>query len=374
MDQRIEAFADILVKYSVQVDPGDKVLIAGSTLAEPLIKAIYQKVLEAGGHSFLNVGFPGMDEIFYKFANNDQLSYTCPVRKMINETFDCLIKIGAPHNNHELSGVDLAKMQTTSKAYGVLRQIISERSEKWSTKEAKKGQARWVVTAYPTMAAAMDAGMGLMGYEDFLYKAVGALRSDPVAYWNALSERQDKIVGWLNNKKHLRITGRNCELECSVDGRKWINCDGRLNLPDGEIFTGPVENSLNGWIKFTYPTIYSGREIEGVRLVFKEGKVTEASADKEEAFLLSTIDTDQFSRYVGELAIGTNDNITRFTKSILFDEKIAKSIHLALGDGFPETGSKNQSAIHWDMVCDMADGGEVYADGELFYKDGDFLI
>jgi len=216
--------------------------------------------------------------------------------------------------------------------------------------------------------------MSLDEYEDFVYGACMPDIDDPIGYWRRFSAWQEKIIKWLSSRKNIRVTARDTDLKLSVEGRKFINCDAHYNVPDGEVFTGPVEDSIEGHVYFSYPAIYDGREVTGVRLWFEKGKVVKATAEKNEEYLLKQLDVDNGSRYIGEFAIGTNEGINRFTREILFDEKIGGSFHMALGAGYPETGSKNESAIHWDMVCDLRDGGRIWADDDLLYENGKFVI
>jgi aminopeptidase len=241
-------------------------------------------------------------------------------------------------------------------------------------RRAAAGELRWVGTLFPTNAYAQDAEMSLSEYEDFVYGACMPDADDPVGYWRRFSAWQEKIVQWLKGKEQVHIVGPETDLRLNIAGRTFINSDGRHNMPSGEVFTGPVEESVEGHVRFSYPAIYQGREVTGVRLWFEGGRVVKASADKNEEFLIQTIDTDEGSHYLGEFAIGTNTGITRFTKQILFDEKIGGSFHIALGAGYLETGSVNESAIHWDMICDLRDGGEIWVDGELLYQNGRFAI
>jgi aminopeptidase len=216
--------------------------------------------------------------------------------------------------------------------------------------------------------------MSLREYEDFVYGATFVDHDDPVAKWQEVHDEQQRMVDWLEGKNEVVVRGPNADLTLSIAGRPFINSDGKKNMPSGEIFTSPRETSANGWIRFTYPAIRGGREVEGVYLEFKEGKVVKATAEKNEEYLISQLDSDEGARYLGEFAVGTNYGIKRFTKSILFDEKIGGSIHLAVGSGFPETGSENISAIHWDFICDMQDDSEILVDGTLFYKNGQFKV
>ncbi len=365
-DLRIEKLADLLVNYSVSVKPGDKVAIQGENLAEPLLKAIFVKVLQAGGHPYFQISPNGISELWYKYASNEQLRHIPPPGKLTNDTYDVVISIGGEENTKSLTNVDTAKIVTRQQARTELRKTFFQR--------AASGEVRWTLALYPTNAYAQDAEMSLTEYEDFVYAACLGDVNDPIGYWKRFSTRQQKIVDLLKGKSNIHVTAPETDLTLNVAGRIFINCDGHENMPDGEIFTGPVEDSINGHVYFSYPAIENGHEVSGIRLWFENGKVVKASAEKNEEFLLKTLDTDEGSRRVGEFAFGTNLGITRFTRQILFDEKIGGSFHMALGSGFPETGSKNVSAIHWDMICDMRQYGEVTVDGQLFYKNGKFVI
>jgi aminopeptidase len=235
-----------------------------------------------------------------------------------------------------------------------------------------EGAFKWVTTLYPTDGYAQDAEMSIEQYADFVFRAVHANEADPIAYWKKVEEEQQTAVNFMGGKNQVILRGPNVDLTLSVKGRKFLNSSGTHNMPDGEIFTGPVEDSVNGWVKFTYPAIYQGVAVEGAELTFSNGQVTQAHADKNQDFLLKMLESDAGARYLGEFAIGTNFEIDRFTGQILFDEKIGGSFHMALGAGYPETGAKNKSAIHWDMICDMRKDSEIIVDGELFYKDGEF--
>ncbi len=365
-DIRVEKLAELLVNYSVAVKPGDKTAIMGDSAAEPLLKAIYVNVLKAGGYPYLISSPGGMDELFYKYASDDQLKHVAPPTKLIYDTYDVRISIGGDSNTKELSNIDPAKV--------VMSQLSRRELMKTFLSRAAKGELRWTYALYPTNAYAQDADMGLEEYENFVYSACLGDINDPIGYWKRFSAWQQKIADWLKGKKQVHITAPETDLRFSIDGRTFINCDGHENMPDGEVFTGPVEDSMEGQVYFSYPTIENGREVTGVRLWFKEGKVVKASADKNQDFLIKTLDTDEGARRVGEFAFGTSKGITRFTRQILFDEKIDGSFHMALGSSYPETGGKNESAIHWDMICDMRKNGRVYIDDQLIYQDGKFII
>ena len=365
-DPRVEKLAHVLVNYSVAVRPGDKVVVQGDTLAEPLLKAVYAKVLQAGGHPLMLASLPGTDELFFRYASDEQLQHVPEPHKLTVETYDVRIGIRGTNNTKALSNVAPARMVLRNRAQTELMKTFMQRSA--------SGELRWVGTLFPTNAYAQDAEMSLSEYEDFVYAACLPDLDDPVDHWQRFSTWQQQIVDWLKGKERVHIIGPDTDLTLSIAGRIFINSDGRNNMPSGEVFTGPVEDSVEGHVHFSYPAIHQGREVTSVRLWFEGGQVVKASAQKNEDFLLQTLDTDEGSRWVGEFAIGTNEGITRFTRQILFDEKIGGSFHMALGAGYPETGSKNESAIHWDMICDLRDGGEIWVDDELLYKDGGFVI
>ena len=364
-DLRVENLARVLVDYSVAVRTGDRVLINGSSIAQPLLKEIYTRVLEAGGHPLMMLSLPDMEELFFRYASDDQLKHVPKPLELVMETYDVRIAILAEANTKALSNVDPSKIVLQRQARTELMRTFMRRSA--------TGELRWTVAPFPTSAFAQDAEMGLSEYEDFVYGACLPDMSDPVGYWQRFSVRQQKIVDWLKGKRQVRIVGPETDLRFSIANRTFVNCDGHHNMPDGEIFTGPVEDSIKGHVYFSYPSIYGGREVTGVRLWFEHGKVVKASADKNGDFLAQTLDTDIGSRFIGEFGIGTNEGIKNFTREILFDEKISGSFHLALGAGYPETGSKNESAIHWDMICDLRGGGEIWVDDELLHQNGKFV-
>lgn len=365
-DARAEKLANLLVNYSVAVKPGEKVMIQGSTAGEPLIKAVYQKVLQAGGNPYVLSTFPGEAELMFKYASDEQLKHIPEPLKLAMSTCDCRIYVIAEQNTKELSSIDPKKMVMRAQSRGELMKMMMQRTA--------AGEMRWVLAPFPTNAFAQDAEMSLTDYEDFLYNACMPDLDNPIGHWKKIALYQGKIVKWLKGKKQVHLIGKETDLKLSIEGRTFISCHGDKNIPDGEVFTCPVENSAEGHVLFSYPAIYNGREMTGVRLWFEKGKVVKATADKNQDFLVKTLATDKGSKRVGEFAIGTNESITKFTREILFDEKIGGSFHMALGAGYPETGSKNESAIHWDMVCDLRDGGEIRVDNALFYKNGKFMI
>jgi aminopeptidase len=365
-DPRVETLAKILVDYSVELRPNDLVRIDGAPEGTPLILAVYQKVLERGAHPFLLVEPEEAEELFYTYSSDAQIDYVPSFAESITEQIDASIDIWTNVNTRRLTNADPAKRSRRA----VARRPIFERFlERLARKEL-----RWTMTLYPTHAFAQDAEMSLREFEDFVYGACLVNEPDPIKAWKRISKEQQHIVRWLNKARKIHVVGPDTDLKLEVTGRKWINCDGRENFPDGEVFTGPIEESVNGHIRYSYPACHFGREVEDIRLQFKDGKVIKATAAKNEEFLLKMLKTDKGARYLGEFSFGTNHGIQRFTRNLLFDEKIGGTIHLAIGAGLPESGSKNRSAIHWDMVCDLRKDGEVRVDGTLFLKDGKILI
>jgi len=367
MDSRIQKMADVLVNYSTSVKPGDRVLFRGtSPLAQPLMKALYEEALKAGGLPFNYVHMSDEDEIALRTASISQLETVNPMLKLMYDTADVIIRIEAEENVQALSGVPAERLQARQRARGALLKVQMAREGDRSLRRC--------TTLFPTTSYAQSAGMSLHAYEDFVYNACLLHLDDPVAEWKRVAAGQQKLVDYLAGKKTLVVRGKNIDMEMSITGRKFENADGKANFPDGEIFTGPVEDSVRGWVNFTFPAIYSGNVVTGASLRFEKGRVVEAHAEKNEAFLLAMLDTDQGSRTLGEFAIGTNKGIDRFTGEILFDEKIGGTVHMALGQSYVQTGAVNQSSIHWDMICDMRDGGEILVDGQRFYENGNFLV
>ncbi len=365
-DYRIENLAKVIVEYCLSVKPKERVAVIGSTLSETLMLAVQREVLRAGGYPHLFPFFPGSQYIRFSESNDDQLDFVSPVMKMAFEEFECLASLYGLANTKALTSIDPAKQGRVAKAQADLMKRYMER--------AASGELKWVVTMFPTNAHAQDAEMSLAEFEDYVYSTMFADTDNPVREWRKIHDEQQQYVDWLSGKEKLVVKGPNVDLTLSIKDRAFINADGVDNMPSGEIFTSPIEDSTEGWIRFTYPAIEMGREVEGIELKIEKGKVVEATAEKNEAFLLEMLEVDEGARYVGEFAIGTNKRINRFIKNILYDEKIGGTIHMALGAGFEEIGGKNKSGIHWDMICDMRDGGQIFVDGELFYESGEFNV
>lgn len=367
-DSRVLKFAQIVVDYSTKVHQGDLVAVTATTAAEPLLVALYQRILERGGQPHLLIDLPGQDEILFAHASDEQLDFTPLFHKEAFEKFDVLIKLRSELNTRTLSGVSPERLTRRQKGTAALLAAQLRRGA--------ENSLRWMSTLYPTQAYAMEAEMGIEAYQDFFFQAchVDDDTPDPVSHWQAIQGEQQRVIDWLSGHDQVTLRGPNVDLTLSIKGRKYVNACGIHNLPDGEIYTGPVEESANGWVHYTYPAIYQGQVVEGIELTFENGCVTRASARKNQDTLLKTLDLDAGARYIGEFAIGTNFEINRFTHSILLDEKIGGSFHMALGAGYPETGSRNKSVIHWDMICDIRQDSEILVDGDAFYRNGEFII
>ena len=364
-DTRLINYAHTLINYSLYVKKDEWVVIRGSDLAMPLIKECYREVLKAGAHPTVMLIPDGISEIMLKEGNDDQLQFNAPVMMEVYSKADKILTILGGHNLKDLTGIPSERISFQRRASAPLTKIYHDR--------VAQGQMDWTLCLYPTESGAQEASMSLADYENFVFKACLIDTPNPIAAWEKVRDEQQSMIRYLNARKHFHIVASDTDLTLSTENRVWINSDGHHNFPSGEVFTAPVKESVNGTIRFTFPGIYSGQEIEDIRLTFKDGRVVDATAKRGEELLLSLIDTDEGSHYAGEFAIGTNYGIKEFTKNMLFDEKIGGTIHLALGSSYPECGPVNDSLLHWDMLCDMKNNGEIYADGELCYKNGVFL-
>jgi aminopeptidase len=367
-DPRITKLAKVMVHYSLQIKPGQKVYVQTSPAAHELNLAFYEEAIKAGANVTMVIDgdfYPGLSEIFYKYASNKQLDFVSPVRKLMIEKYDARMVIESLVNTRELAGVDPKRIARARRTNAPLFSKMLERIE--------KKQLRWCLTVYPTDAMAQEANMSLNDYREFVYEAGMLNAMDPVALWKAEGRKQQKLVNWLKGKNKVTLKGENIDLTLSIKGRTFIPCAGDQNFPDGEIFTSPVESSANGWVRFKYPAIFDGQEIEDIELWFENGRVVKEKAKSNQGLLTSQLNSDKGARYLGEWGIGTNYNIKHFTKNMLFDEKLGGTIHLAMGLGFEEAGGKNRSGLHWDMLCDMS-RSEIMIDGKLFYKNGKPVI
>ncbi len=366
IDPRIRKWAQVMTQYSAPVKPGDEVAINGSTLAEPLILELYRAVLERDGLPRILMTPTLQAEYLYRYASDKVLDTVSDLTRYTAERVNVSYHVLSDDNTRAMSEVDPAKIVQRRRAFRPISEIGDRREA--------EGDFMWSLTLYPTPAYAQDAEMSLLDYAEFVFNACFLNDEDPVARWRELSRRQQSLVDYLAQAREIHIRAPGTDLRLNVAGRTWVNSDGTHNFPSGEVFTGPVENEVNGMITFTFPGVYSGREVRGVQLWFEEGKVVKASAEHNEAFLLEMLETDEGARFLGEVAFGTNYNIQRFMRNTLFDEKIGGTMHLALGNSYLETGGKNKSAIHWDLVCDLRQDGEVTVDGELFQQNGRFTM
>jgi len=364
VDQRIEKLAKLCVHYSVEVKPDEQVLIQGSELAFPLINELYKQCLLSDTHPIVLANLD-TQYTFFRYAKEHQLKFVSPIQRFIAENSDVNINIFCESSPKGLSSIDPMKIRLRSASRKELADIFYRR--------VAEGKLRWTAVPYPISAQAQEAAMSLSEYEDFVYSSCLVDKEDPIVEWKEIGQQQQEICEFLNKTSEIHVIGEDTDLTFNVEGRKWINCSGKENMPDGEVFTAPVENSVNGTIRFTFLGIYSGREIEDIKLTFKDGRVVETSAAKGGDLLQEILKIEGANR-LGEASIGTNYGITRFTKNMLFDEKMGGTVHMALGSSYPESGGKNRSAIHWDILKDMKKDGEIYADGKLFYKNGKFLV
>ncbi len=368
-DSRLDKLAEVLVRYSVGVKKGDLVRLSGPVVALPLVRALYRRALEAGGHPYLKLVDDACTDSFYEVATDEQLGFQNPLAMTEIETIDCSIGIWADENTKALTRVDPARQSRVSQARKPIMEVFMKRA-------ALEGdeKLRWSGTQYPCQASAQDAEMSLAQYEDFVFRAGLLHLDDPVSAWEAIAERQQRVCDHLAQAKEIHFqTPNGTDLRCSIEGRHWINCAGHENFPDGEVFTAPIEDSTEGVVCYSFPAVHHGQEVHDIRLTFRNGRVVDASASKGEDFLIQMLDQDDGARTLGELAIGTNYAITEYTKNTLFDEKIGGTFHAALGAAYPESGGTNSSGLHWDMVCDLRRGGTVTVDGVVISRDGVFL-
>ncbi|QEE18094.1 aminopeptidase [Promethearchaeum syntrophicum] len=364
-----EKAAMLAVNFAVNVKPGDLVFIQGSEVANDLIKAVYIETLKAGGHPIVQSGIKGIDVARYKYSNDEQLAYFNPVRELIMTKAQKMISVYADHNRQKMTLINPEKVKLTRSSPKFM-EVMKIYQERLAKKEIK-----WTIVPYPCDSFAQDAKMDTESYKEFIYKALKLDSENPAEAWREIEEKQEKIIEILNKVDKIQVLGEDTDLTLSVKGRPWENCCGHENLPDGEVFTSPIEDSINGRIRFTYPGIYQGKEIKNILLEFKDGRVIKGIADEGQELLDSILTIDN-ADIIGEFAIGTNYGIQKFTKNMLFDEKMGGTMHMALGMGFPETKSENTlCAIHWDILKDMkSEDSKIIADGKVIYQAGKWLI
>ncbi len=343
------AFADLLAGYCLEVQPGQEVVVRSTTLAAPLLLECQRAILAHDAWPLLRVELPGATPDFHRHARDRHLDAYPEVAFAEVKKAHALLAIQAPENTRALVGIDPERLARAARARKPLREQAMRK--------------RWCSTLWPTQAGAQQAGMSLADFEDFVQRALFLDQPDPERSWGELRAFQETLIDRLRSARELRLESADTDLTLSVKGRTWINSDGRRNMPSGEVFTGPHEHSAEGRIRFTIPSSPRGIAVEGIELEFREGQVVGARADRGEDYLRETLATDPGASRLGELGIGTNAGIDRPVGAILFDEKIGGTVHLAVGRSYPETGGTNESAVHWDMICDLRDGGRLSADG-----------
>lgn len=364
-DERLSKLAKLLVNYSTGIKKDDIVFICADEVATPWVIEVAKEAIKLGAHVEYRLESEEVSEVKLKYANEEQLKQGNLIYETLLQKADVWLTAWGGRNTRSLSKVDPQKIKLSQQGSSKWKSIYSQR--------CGDGSLRWCGTQYPTYSDAQEASMSISEYEDFVYEAGLLDKDDPIKEWKRISKEQERWIKYLNTKSDLHIVSDDTDIRVGIKGRKWINCDGKENFPDGEIFTSPIENDINGYIKFSFPGIFMGKQIEGIKLEVKDGKIIKASAEKGEELLKELLETDKGSKFFGEVAIGTNYGIKEFTSNILFDEKIGGTIHMAIGDSMPEAGGKNKSSLHWDMLCDMRSNGKIYADGELFYENGKFL-
>ncbi len=352
-------FADLLAGYCLEVQEGQQVLVRSGALAAPLLLELQRSILERGGWPLLRVSLPGEEEAFFAHARDSHLDGFPPLALAEAQGTYSSLRVIAPDNTRALARVDPERIARAARARRPVREAALAR--------------RWSLTLWPTAASAQEAGMGLAEFAAFVHRALFLDRPDPAAAWQELRAFQDGLVERLRDARELRIEAEGTDLRLRVDGRTWVNSDGRRNMPSGEVFTSPLEDSATGTIRYTVPSSPSGVEVADIELTFRAGEVVGARAGRGEPYLQRTLDTDPGARRLGEIGIGTNAGIDRPVGNILFDEKIAGTVHLAVGRSYPEAGGVNESAVHWDMICDLRAGGRLSADGEAVVEDGHFV-
>ena len=354
------AFADLIAGYCLEVEPGQQVLVRSTSLAAPLLLELQRAILERDGWPLLRVEVPGQTRGFYEHARDWQLDDFAPLALHEARKAKASVGIQAPEDVRALAGLDPERLMRARRA----RSPISEATMK----------QRWCSTLWPTPALAEQAGMPLAEFEDFVTRALFLDRpAGPEVAWGELRRFQDQLIARVGRTRTIRIEAEGTDLTLDVGGRTWVNSDGRRNMPSGEVFTGPVETSASGRIRFTIPSSPAGVEVRGVELELARGEVVAARADEGLEYLQRALATDDGARRIGEFGIGTNFGIPHAIGTILFDEKIGGTVHLALGRSYPETGGRNASALHWDLICDLRRGGRLSGDGATIVEDGRFV-
>jgi aminopeptidase len=369
MDQRITRWAKTLVEYCLSIQPGEIVTVSATPAAEDLVAEVVRYTLRAGGHPVVNVSLPSVREVRLKETPTDHLGWISPAEKALSEALDARLNIMSETNTRQLAGVDPRRMAAVGAAGRALDHTRSRRVD--------PNVDRWCLTLFPTNAYAQDADMSLSEFTEFVYEACFLNSEDPAERWREVGRQQQFYVDWLKDKKEAHVIGPDTDFRVRFDGRIFRNSDGKRNFPSGEFFTSPHEDSADGHVRFTIPSVVNGHLVQDIRLTFEAGKVVEATATTGQEFLREMLASDEGASRLGEFAIGNNFGIQRGIRNILFDEKIGGTIHMALGQSYAECGGKNVSQLHWDMICDLreaAGGGEVWVDDALVLKDGKLVL
>jgi aminopeptidase len=365
-DPRTTRLAELLIGYSLELQAGQILRVDTAEAGAPLAIELYRAALRQGAFPYVNMELEPLRELLLREGEGAQLDFIPPTAEDEVDRIDAIATVWSESNTRSL-GETAPELQ--QRVMAAERQLVNRR---WN--RIAKGEMRWCGALYPSAAHAQDAGMSLPEHERFVYRACHVENDgDPVAHWQATRAELAARAEQLTRARELRVVGPGTDLRVVVDGRAWEAADGRYNMPDGEVYTSPHEGSTEGEISFAFPTVFQGREVEGARLRFEGGSVVAAEARRGKPFLQAALDVDDGARRLGEIAFGLNYEIDRFTNNTLFDEKIGGTMHVALGGAFKELGGRNESALHWDMVCDLREDGEVYADSALVWKAGRFL-
>ena len=365
-DPRVARLAELAVSYSLGLSAGQVVRIDAPPVAVPLAVGLYRAALAVGAHPYVELEPERLQELLLEGASDEQLDYVSPIAQAELRQLDALATIWSESNTRALTHADPDRHRRLLAARQELSKI------RWARLAA--GELAWLGLLFPTQAHAQDAEMSLDEYERFVFRACHVEEpGDAVAHWTAVREELRRQADALARIAELRVVGPGTDLRLRVEGRRWNAADGRHNMPDGEIYTSPLEAETEGEVSFDFPALFHGREVTGIHLRFEGGEVVRAEASRGQEYLDALLRLDGGARRLGEVAFGMNYEIGRFTQNTLFDEKIGGTMHFALGSAFAELGGTNESSLHWDLVCDLRAEGEVYADGELVWRNGRFL-
>jgi len=369
MESILSKYAKLLVNYCVELKAGERLFVSTTTLAEPLVREVYREVLKVGAYMEVDFKFREQSKLFLDLASEEVLAMEPVLYSEAIKNFDAYINIRAPFNLNETRNVKPEARKLRSAAMSHLNKIYFERTADRSV----AGSLKRSLCQYPTQASAQAANMSLEEYQRFVFNACHLYADDPKGEWLKIRASQQKIKDYLDGVKEVQYKADHTDISFSVDGRTWINSDGQTNMPSGEVFSGPVENSVNGKVHFTFPSVYMGQDVSGITLWVENGEVVKWDAEQGKDLLDQVFDVPG-ARFFGEVAIGTNYNIQQATRNILFDEKIGGTIHMAVGQSYKQTGGKNESIVHWDMITDMTKSGVIYADGVKIYEKGQFVF